>query len=152
MAYVYPPTDSPQLEMTVATSLVVVEDAEGITFEGLSFRGARGAAIVVRNSTGVVVSDGAVSDCGMSAFNATGGSGCGLQNMSVVRAGTGGAVLEGGDRATLTPSGHFVKASQLRHSNRWLMNYAPLVLMAGVGQVVEGSSLTDAPQMAVFVQ
>ena len=52
-------------------------------------------------------------------FNATGGSGCGLQNMSVVRAGTGGAVLEGGDRATLTPSGHFVKASQLRHSNRW---------------------------------
>ena len=119
MAYVYPPTDSPQLEMTVATSLVVVEDAEGITFEGLSFRGARGAAIVLRNSTGVVVSDGAVSDCGMSAFNVTGGSGCGLQNMSVVRAGTGGAVLEGGDRATLTPSGHFVKASQLRHSNRW---------------------------------
>jgi len=32
------------------------------------------------------------------------------------------------------------------------MNYAPLVLMAGVGQVVESSSLTDAPQMAVFVQ
>ena len=88
----------------------------------------------------------------MSALNVTGGSGCGLQNVSVVRAGTGGAVLEGGDRATLTPSGHFVKASQLRHSNRWLMNYAPLVLMAGVGQVVESSSLTDAPQMAVFVQ
>ena len=32
------------------------------------------------------------------------------------------------------------------------MNYAPLVLMAGVGQSVEGSVLSDAPQTAVFVQ
>ena len=32
------------------------------------------------------------------------------------------------------------------------MNYAPLVLMAGVGQRVEGSVLSDAPQTALFVQ
>ena len=32
------------------------------------------------------------------------------------------------------------------------MNYAPLVLMAGVGQSVVSSVLSDAPQTAVFVQ
>eukprot|EP01052_Picozoa_sp_SAG31_P037029 SAG31_NODE_4710_length_3018_cov_1.356629_1_plen_125_part_00 len=32
------------------------------------------------------------------------------------------------------------------------MNYAPLVLMAGVGQRVEGSVLSNTPQTAVFVQ
>jgi hypothetical protein len=32
------------------------------------------------------------------------------------------------------------------------MNYAPLVLMAGVGQQVERSVLSDAPQTAVFWQ
>ena len=41
----------------------------------------------------------------------SGGAGCGLLNMSVARAGTGGAVLEGGDRASLTHAGHFVQDS-----------------------------------------
>ena len=82
----------------------------------------------------------------------TGGSGCGLLNVDVVRCGTGGAVLEGGDRQTLTEAGHFVVDSRLRDSNRWVMSYAPLVLMAGVGQRVEGSVLSDAPHTAVFAQ
>ena len=43
--------------------------------------------------------------------------------MSVVRAGTGGAVLDGGQRETLAKSNHFVKDSWLRDSNRWLLNY-----------------------------
>jgi hypothetical protein len=108
--------------------------------------------VVIRNSTGIVISNGGITDCGMSAFNVTGGSDCGLLNVDVVRCGTGGAVLEGGDRQTLTEANHFVRESRLRDSNRWVMNYAPLVLMAGVGQRVEGSVLSDAPQTAVFVQ
>ncbi len=133
-------------------SLLSVDDAANITFDGLSFRGARGAGVVIRNSTGIVISNGGITDCGMSAFNVTGGSNCGLLNVDVVWCGTGGAVLEGGDRQTLTEANHFVRESRLRDSNRWVMNYAPLVLMAGVGQRVEGSVLSDAPQTAVFVQ
>ena len=152
-AYLWPHSrDGTAYEATVATSLLTVVGAANITFEGLSFRGARGAAIVVVDSSDVVVSNGAITDCGMSAFNVTGGARCGLQHVEVARAGTGGAVLEGGDRQTLTKSGHFVRDSHLHHSNRWLMNYAPLVLMAGVGQQVERSVLSDAPQTAVFVQ
>eukprot|EP01046_Picozoa_sp_COSAG06_P007408 COSAG06_NODE_361_length_16829_cov_8.781112_14_plen_568_part_00 len=151
-AFLIPHTPAATHEATVATSLLAVDDAANITFDGLSFRGARGAGVVIRNSTGIVISNGGITDCGMSAFNVTGGSDCGLLNVDVVRCGTGGAVLEGGDRHTLTEANHFVRESRLRDSNRWVMNYAPLVLMAGVGQRVEGSVLSDAPQTAVFVQ
>ena len=151
-AFVYPHSAADAHELTVATALLTVDGATAVTFSGLSFRGARGVGIVVRNSTGVVVSNGAITDVGTSAFNVTGGADCGLLNMSVVRCGTGGVVLDGGDRLTLTRSNHFVKDSWLRECNRWLLNYSPLVLMAGVGQRVEGSVLSDAPQMAVFVQ
>ena len=151
-AFLIPHTPAATHEATVATSLLSVDGAANITFDGLSFRGARGACVVIRNSTGIVISNGGITDCGMSAFNVTGGSNCGLLNVDVVRCGTGGAVLDGGDRQTLTEANHFVRESRLRDSNRWVMNYAPLVLMAGVGQRVEGSVLSDAPQTAVFVQ
>ena len=55
-------------EATVAAALLSVDGAVNVTFDGLAFRGARGAGIVVRNSTGVVISNGAITDCGMSAL------------------------------------------------------------------------------------
>jgi hypothetical protein len=153
--FLYPRNDtSTEHEASVATTLLTVNNGINISWVGLSFRGSRGAGIILRNCTDVVVAGGAVSDCGTTAFNVSGGARCGLVNMQVARAGTGGAVLEGGDRQTLTPTlgAHFVRGSHLRDSNRWLYNYAPLVLMAGVGQRVENSVLSEGPQMAVFVQ
>jgi len=55
-------------EATVAAALLSVDGAVNVTFDGLAFRGARGAGIIVRNSTGVIISNGAITDCGMSAL------------------------------------------------------------------------------------
>ena len=119
-AFVFPHTPAAKHEATVAASLLSINSAANITFDGLSFRGARGVGVVVRNSTNITISNGAITDCGMSAFNVTGGERCGLLNVDVVRCGTGGVVLEGGDRHTLTEANHFVNNSRLRHSNRWV--------------------------------
>lgn len=118
-AFVFPHTHT-RLEATVASSLLSIDSATNVSFDGLSFRGARGAGVVIRRSVNISVSNGAITDCGMSAFNVTGGERCGLLNVDVVRCGTGGAVLEGGDRSTLTEAHHFVKNSRLRDSNRWV--------------------------------
>ena len=128
--YFWPPTVHDayggSFELSVATSLLTVTDAINVSFSGLSFRSARGAGVVVVNSTGVVLADGTLSDTGMSVLNVTGGARCGVRNMTLVRGGTGGAVLNGGDRQTLNKSNHFVLDSTVRDCNRWLMNYAPL--------------------------
>ena len=152
--YFLPPTGSvlDEFELSVATSLLHVHGASNISFNGFDFRAARGAGIVIVNSSDITIADGAVSDTGMATLNITGGARCGAHNMTLVRGGTGGAVLAGGDRQTLEQSSHFIRGSIVRDCNRWVMNYAPLVLMAGVGQLVNNSVLSDAPQMAVFVQ
>jgi len=61
-------------------------------------------------------------------------------------------MLDGGDRQTLTHSHHFVHSSRIHNVNRRVLNYAPSVAMAGVGQEVRESELYDAPQQAIYVQ
>ena len=61
-----------------------------------------------------------------------------------------GVSLVGGDRVTLRPSEHFVRNSTLHDNQRWIMNYAPDVLLGGVGQTIQGCDIFGSPQIAVF--
>jgi hypothetical protein len=71
--YFWPPADGDgSFELSVATSLLTVTDAQNISFSGLDFRSARGAGVVVVNSSDVVLADGVLSDTGISTFNVTG--------------------------------------------------------------------------------
>ena len=150
--YYLPLGSAGDYELTVASELVRVVGAENISFSGIDFRGARGAGIVIVNSAGVTFSDGSVTDVGLAAINITGGELCGVSRMELTRAGAGGAMLDGGDRQTLTHSHHFVHSSRIHNVNRRVLNYAPSVAMAGVGQEVRESELYDAPQQAIYVQ
>ena len=141
-----------RFELTVASTVLRIRGAANISFSGFEFRGARGAGVVIDHSTGILLANGSIADSGSQALNVSGGTASGAYNMILVRAGKGGAVLDGGDRQTLTASSHFVRDSKVRDCNRWLMNYAPLVAMAGVGQEISGSVLANAPQLAVFTQ
>jgi hypothetical protein len=156
MLYFMPPVaaaDQKGLELTLPMELVrVTGPARSVSFRGLRWRGARGAAIGIENSTNVTVVGGSISDAGMMGLNVTGGYGCGISGAEITRTGDGGVVLNGGDRTTLLPSNHFVRGCNIHHFNRWLMMYAPGVLMAGVGQSVVQTSIHHAPHLAVFVQ
>lgn len=60
--------------------------------------------------------------------------------------------MEGGDRHTLTRGGHFVDNCTVHHNQRWVLNYAPNVLMAGVGQTTKHADIYGSPQIGVFMQ
>lgn len=133
-------------------SAVVARGVSNVTLEGLEIRHARGAGVVVSDSAGVVLKGCTVSDHGMMGVNITGGAGCGVEDSEVAGNGDAGVVLYGGDRAALTPGGHFVRNCTVHHNQRWIMNYAPDVFLGGVGQSVEGSEIYGSPQIAVFMQ
>ena len=60
--------------------------------------------------------------------------------------------MDGGDRQTLTPSGHYVTGCTSHHNQRWIMNYAPDVMLAGVGATITDTEIYGSPQIAVFFQ
>lgn len=66
--------------------------------------------------------------------------------------GDAGVVLDGGDRQMLTPSGHYVTGCTSHHNQRWIMNYAPDVMLAGVGATITDTEIYGSPQIAVFFQ
>lgn len=138
--------------VSVASGLLVVTDATDISFTGFEFRYARGAGVVVRDCQRVTLANCTIGDVGMMALNVTRGKECGATGSVMEGCGDAGAVLEGGDRVTLEPARHFVVDSTLHHNQRWIMNYAPHVLLAGVGNIVRNSEIYNTPQMAVFMQ
>ena len=66
--------------------------------------------------------------------------------------GDAGVVLEGGDRVTLAPGNHKVHNCTSHHNQRWIMMFAPDIMLAGVGQVISGSEIYGSPHFAVFFQ
>ena len=88
----------------------------------------------------------------MMGVNISGGVGCAVRGSDVSSNGCGGAMLHGGNRTTLVPSNHSVSNCSLGHNQRWIMNYAPTVLLGGVGNAVIGSQLHDSPNQCIYVQ
>ena len=88
----------------------------------------------------------------MMGVNITGGHGCGVQDSEVAGNGDAGVVLAGGDRVKLLPSNHFVVNCTVHHNHRWILNYSPDVMLAGVGQSVVDSEVFGSPQIAIFFQ
>ena len=152
-----PPPPTPAAEqgsfhVSRLDSVVIAQGVTGAMFSNLEIRYARGGGVIVKDSTGVVFDKCTISDHGSMGVNITGGSDCGVQNSNVAGNGNVGVALFGGDRETLTPSGHFVSNSTLHHNQRWILNYAPDIFIGGVGQSATGNEIYGSPQIAVFMQ
>jgi hypothetical protein len=136
--------------LTKVEAIVSATGVSNVSFEGVALSGSRGSAVRLRDCEDVVIRNASIRQVGLNALNVTGGARCGLSHVNVSRAGQGCVALEGGNRTTLTRSDHFVNDSRLVDCQRWTMNYAPNVLMAGVGQSVSRSLVRNCLELSHF--
>ena len=130
---------------------MVATGAANVRFAGFEFWHVRGSGIVLDNCTNVTVSDSVIADVGMVGLNISNGAGCGAVDTTIAGCGDAGVILSGGDRQTLTPSGHCVHSCSLHLNQRWILNYAPHVIVLGVGQSITNSELYNAANQAVML-
>lgn len=83
-------------------------------------------------------------------FNREGGTGNGIEDCHIYNVGAGGISLGGGDRASLTPAGNYVKNCRIHRYNRIEKSYRPGIWIDGVGNKVSQCSIYDAPSMAIL--
>lgn len=83
-------------------------------------------------------------------FNREGGTENGIVNCHIYDVGAGGISLGGGDRASLTPAGNYVKNCRIHRYNRIEKSYRPGIGIDGVGNTVSQCSIYDAPSMAIL--
>lgn len=85
------------------------------------------------------------------AFNREGGRRNGVIGCDIHDIGAGGVSLGGGDRASLSPAGNFVEDCDIHDFNRLDASYRAGVNVDGVGNVIRGNRIHDAPGGAVYL-
>lgn len=83
-------------------------------------------------------------------LNREGGTANGVEDCHIYNVGAGGISLGGGDRATLTPAGNYVKNCKIHDYNRIEKSYRPGIWIDGVGNRVSKCDIYDAPGMAIL--
>ena len=147
-----PPMAAGTYHLSMAASVFNISGASDIRFVGLELRHARGPGVVLVGCDRVVLEGCTVADNGMMGVNITAGVNCAVRGSDVSDNGDGGALLYGGNRTSLQPSNHTVENCTLSRNQRWILNYAPNVILGGVGNSVLGSELSESANQCVFVQ
>ena len=150
--YLWPPRE--RIEELLLTTLdgpmLQLKGARDLRLEGLTLRATRGAAVVVEDCEGVVLTDLRIEQTGTHGIDIRGGranmvSACRLESI-----GAAGIKASAGDRATLTPGGHRVLGNDITDFGRLYRTYQPGIALGGVGQVATGNRIAHAPHSGII--
>jgi len=144
------PQDNSPVEMAVAESVLRIEKSRNIVIRDLAIEKFLGDAVIVRGSENIVFENVSIRHTGNRALVVMGGRRNGIRNSLIEHNGEGGVFLTGGDRANLMPAEHFVENSTIRDFSRLSRTYRFAVELDGVGQLVEGNKISEAPHTAIF--
>ncbi len=134
----------------VGGPLIKAEGREKIILNGVSLVGGRGAAIDFKDCRSCLVKDVKVVSPGGAGMIVRDGFEVHASRVTIQDAGEEGVRLSGGDRTTLTSSGHALEDSTIQRVSRWVKTYRPAVLMEGVGSRVSRCLITDLPHTAIL--
>ena len=138
-------------ELSLATSLLQIENAKGVWISGIDFAMTRGDTLSIVRSSNVVLSDVSIRASGTRALVIEDSTQSGIKGCVIENSGEGGVVLKGGDRRTLTPAGLFVEDCTIRRFSRRVKTMGFAVRLEGVGHRVSGNVISDAPHTAIFL-
>ena len=147
-----PVNDARTIHASVLNNAIVITGARHVRIEGLSVLGVRGDAVRVVNSDDVQLDHMQVADTGMRGVAVEGGRDFLLQNSVIHDTGDEGAWVTGGDRQNLVSAGHRILSNILYRFGRRIRSGRDGIRIDGVGTVVEGNILSDAPSQAIGFQ
>jgi Right handed beta helix region len=155
LVYVWPPSDPGRAEsfLSVLTDPVLeVRGASDLTIRGLRAEASRGEGILIEGGARVQVLGGSLRSLGGRAIEIRGGAHHVVRDVVIQDVGEGGIRVSGGDRRTLTASGHLIEHVQFRNFARWVRTYTPAVYLTGVGATVRLCEISDAPHSGIILE
>ena len=129
--------------------LVRLTGVEQVTLRDITFEMTRGDLLSVSGGDNNRVLHCTLRNAGDYAAKIS-GSRNGVSGCEIANPGDGGIVLSGGDRATLTGAGNYVRNCTVHGFSRWTWTYAAGVNASGVGQKVSHNLFYDAPHSAIL--
>jgi hypothetical protein len=136
LLYVYPPADPARTVFEIpmlAAPMIRMEGVSHVRLEGLELDLGRHDAVVLKNCTRCLLAACTIRRFAGGGVNIDGGTGDGVLGCDLSLLGRNGTWVRGGDRATLTPNGHFVENCHIHDFSRIDRTYTPAVWTDGVG-------------------
>jgi len=154
--YFYKNEEIKTLELSLFEKpLMELNQASGITIQGIAFECSRGIALEIKSSSDCLLKNCTIQNMGSYAAaisdNPEGpvGKNNGFQNCVIDQTGAGGIHLGGGDRKTLEAAGNFVEYCSISNYNRISKTYCPGVQIMGVGNRISHCEIFNAPHFAI---
>lgn len=148
--YFIPPADfqGKSLEISLETGvLVTLQDAQNVTFDGITFTGTRASAIRGTGSD-ITIQNCTVKNVGENAIELT-GERILVENNTITATGKAGVILTGGDRETLTSSENVVTNNLIYDWSQVYRTYQAAVSLNGVGAVCSHNEIYNSPHEAI---
>jgi hypothetical protein len=136
--------------VSVAVSLVTMNNVSYTTLRGFTFEACRGDAIRISGGQDNRVVASTLRNIGNRAVVITGGAtNSGVVGCDISETGDGGIVLTGGDRVSLRPAGLYADNNQIHDYSRWDRTYRPGVAIDGVGNRASHNLIYNGPHNAI---
>jgi parallel beta-helix repeat protein len=151
--YLKPPAGKVPEDVLAARlpAVVRVEGASHVSLEGLTVEAAAQNVVEVADSRNVTLAGCTVRGAGLgTGIDVRGGANCGVVSCDVYDTGRAGVSLDGGDRKTLTPGGHYVLNSHIHHIGRTVRTYTPAVNLNGVACRAANNRIHDCPHAGIL--
>lgn len=151
----YPPSDPARAVIeysTLAGPFLKLTDAAHVRFERLTFELGRSNGIEISGGSNVLIAGCRIGKLRGSAVVIEGGRAHGVFGCELHTLGRNGTSIKGGDRKTLTPSGHFVENCHIHDFSRVDRTYTPAVYAEGVGIRVAHNLIHDSPGHAMRIE
>lgn len=121
-----------------------------IVFEGFTFEGASGNAVVVSQSSRIVIARSKVRSSGRCGIVVEGGKDNLIFGNDIWDVGHTGIKVSGGDPVTLTASGHRVTNNHIHHTGVIHKGGASGILCDGVGNIVSNNEIHSTPRGGIW--
>jgi len=148
LLYFWPPERDGETVLSVTTGFIRAQGLSHVTFRGLTFEACRSTAVTISNGSHVDVIGCTIRNTGISAISVN-GSNCQIFGCDIYGTGSGGVSMVGGDRPTLTPSGHNAENNHVYDYSRRVRTYSSAIAVSGVGARVAHNLIHDGPHMAL---
>lgn len=150
LLYFLPPADfaDKSIQLSLATQdLVTLEDAQNITFDGITFLGTRANAISGAGND-ITIQNCNIKNIGGTAIQLEGNN-ISVENNVITATGKAGVELTGGDRETLKGSGNVVTNNLIYDWSQIYQTYQSAVALHGVGGVCSHNEIYNSPHEAI---
>ena len=129
--------------------LLQADGVNALTVSGLTFRHGRGTGVMVRNCCDFTFADNVVERFGFNGLDCQSATRARIVRNRFRTFGWKAALLGGGDRATLTPSGSEFADNDVSDTGRSRRTYSHGILISGCGVAVVRNRFHDLPSSAM---